>query len=60
MANDERDQEPEPTERLPRTGLHVPVPKRKDVMDALRKVSEPDPDENNPPHPAEPESARPE
>jgi hypothetical protein len=46
MAN-ERDQEPEPTERLPRTGLRVPVPKRKDVMDALRKVSEPDkPDED--------------
>jgi hypothetical protein len=44
---DERDQEPETTERLPRTGLRVPVPKRKDVMDALRKVSEPDkPDED--------------
>lgn len=53
---DERDQEPEPTERLPRTGLRVPVPKRKDVMDALRKVSEPDEDEPS----AAPESARPE
>jgi len=49
MADDERDQEPEPTERLPRTGLRVPVPKREDVMDALRKVSEPDkPDEDEP------------
>jgi hypothetical protein len=45
MAN-ERDQEPEPTERLPRTGLRVPVPKRKDVMDAIRKVAEPEPDED--------------
>jgi hypothetical protein len=45
MADDQPDQEPEPTERLPRTGLRVPVPKRKDVMDALRKVSEPDEDE---------------
>jgi len=42
MADDEREQEPEPTERLPKTGLRVPVPKRKDVMDALRRVSEPD------------------
>jgi hypothetical protein len=42
MADDERDQESEATERLPRTGLRVPVPKRKDVMDAIRKVSEPD------------------
>ena len=42
MADDQRDQDQEPTERLPRTGLRVPVPKRKDVMDALRKVSEPD------------------
>jgi hypothetical protein len=57
MADDERDQEPEQTERLPRTGLHVPVPKRKDVMDAIRKVSEPDEDE--PSHP-EQGSARPE
>jgi hypothetical protein len=60
MADDERDQEPEPTERLPRTGLRVPIPKRKDVMDALRKVSEPDPDEDEPPHPAESGSAPPE
>jgi hypothetical protein len=42
MADDERDQEQEPTERLPRTGLRVPIPKRKDVMAALRKASEPD------------------
>jgi hypothetical protein len=47
MAEDEPNQEPEPTERLPVTGLRVPVPKRKDVMDAIRKVSEPDdPDED--------------
>jgi hypothetical protein len=47
MPDDERDQEPEPTERLPRTGLHVPVPTRKSVMDAIRKVSKPDePDES--------------
>lgn len=46
---DEPDQQPEPTEKLPKTGLRVPVPKRKDVMDALRKVSEPDePDEDEP------------
>ncbi|HEX5309088.1 MAG TPA: hypothetical protein VFW38_08415 [Solirubrobacteraceae bacterium] len=48
MADDQRDQEPEQTERLPRTGLRVPVPKRKDVMDALRKVSEPGKDEQPP------------
>lgn len=38
MADD-----PEPTETLPKTGLPVPVPKRKDVMDAIRKVAQPDP-----------------
>jgi hypothetical protein len=60
MADDERNREPEPTERLPHTGLRVPVPKREDVMDALRKVSEPDePGENEPSRPAQ-ESARPE
>jgi hypothetical protein len=32
---DEPDQEPEPTQRLPKTGLEIPIPKRKDVMDAL-------------------------
>jgi hypothetical protein len=42
MTDDERDQERQPTERLPKTGLRVPVPKRKDVMDALRRVSKPD------------------
>jgi hypothetical protein len=57
MTDDKCDQEQEPTERLPKTGLRVPVPKRKDVMDALRKVSEPDEDE---PRPADPRSARPE
>ena len=39
---DEPDQEQEPTERLPKTGLRVPVPKREDVLAAIRKVSEPD------------------
>jgi hypothetical protein len=43
---DDKHQEPEPTERLPRTGLRVPVPKRKDVMDALRKISRPEPYED--------------
>ena len=28
----------EPTQRTPK-GLEIPVPKRKDVMDALRKVA---------------------
>jgi hypothetical protein len=50
MADDEHDQEPEPTERLPKTGIRVPVPKRRDVMDAIRRVSEPDePDEDDEP-----------
>jgi hypothetical protein len=43
---DESDQEQEPTERLPKTGVRVPVPRREDVMDALRKVSEPEPDDD--------------
>jgi hypothetical protein len=42
MEDREHDQQQEPTERLPRTGIHVPVPKRKDVMDALRRVGKPD------------------
>jgi hypothetical protein len=50
---DEPDQEPEPTERLPRTGLRVPIPKRKDVMDALRKVSEPDKPEKDEQRPSD-------
>jgi hypothetical protein len=49
MPDEDHDQEPEQTERLPRTGLRVPVPKRKDVMDALRKVSEPDESEQDEP-----------
>jgi hypothetical protein len=36
------DQQPEPTEKLPKTGLRVPVPTRKDVMDAIRKAAKPD------------------
>jgi hypothetical protein len=48
MTDDELDQEPETIERLPRTGLRVPVPKRKDVMDALRKVSKPDESDDPP------------
>jgi hypothetical protein len=39
---DEPDHESEPTETLPKTGLRVPVPKRKDVMAAIRKVAQPD------------------
>jgi hypothetical protein len=39
---DKPDQEPEPTETLPKTGLRVPVPRREDVMAAIRKVSKPD------------------
>ena len=43
---DEPDHEQEPTERLPKTGLRVPVPKREDVVAAIAKVSQPDePDE---------------
>jgi hypothetical protein len=39
---DEPDQEQQPkTQRTPK-GLEIPVPTRKDVMAALRKVSEPD------------------
>lgn len=54
MADDDPDQEPEHTERLPKTGLRVLVPKRKDVMDAIRKVARPDesePDEDEDPRP---------
>jgi len=40
--DDEHDKEPKVTERLPKTGLRVPIPKRKDVMDAIRKVARPD------------------
>jgi hypothetical protein len=39
---DEPNQEQEPTERLPKTGLRVPVPKRADVMAAIAKVCRPD------------------
>jgi hypothetical protein len=59
MTDDEPNQEPEPTETLPKTGLRVPVPKRKDVMDAILKVSEPD-EQDEPSRPPAPESARPE
>ena len=31
------DKDPEPTQRTPK-GLEIPVPKRKDVMDAFRKI----------------------
>jgi hypothetical protein len=59
MDDDEPDEKQQPTEKLPKTGLEVPIPTRKDVMDAIRKVSKPD--EEEPPRPAEPqESARPE
>jgi hypothetical protein len=43
---DKPDQEQESTERLPKTGLRVPVPKRTDVMAAIAKVSRPEPDED--------------
>lgn len=46
MADDEPDKEPVPTERLPKTGLRVPVPRREDVMAAIAKVSEPEPGED--------------
>lgn len=36
-------------ERLPRSGLRVPAPTRKDVMDAIRKVSKPDDEDKQPP-----------
>jgi hypothetical protein len=37
-----KDQEPihQPTQRTPK-GLEIPVPKRKDVMDAFRKIVKP-------------------
>lgn len=38
---DEPDQEQEPTQRTPK-GLEIPLPKREDVMDAIRKVAKPD------------------
>jgi hypothetical protein len=39
---DERqDDEDEPTQQTP-WGATIPVPKRKDVLDALRKVARPD------------------
>ncbi len=37
------------TQKLPKTGIEIPVPMRKDVMDAIRKVAKPDePDEDEP------------
>ncbi|HXD53387.1 MAG TPA: hypothetical protein VN618_01405 [Solirubrobacteraceae bacterium] len=44
---DEPDQQQKPTERLPKSGVRVPVPEREDVMAALRKVSKPEPDEDS-------------
>jgi hypothetical protein len=45
---DKPHQEPEPTQRTPK-GLEIPIPRRKDVMDAIRKVSKPsDPPEDKP------------
>jgi hypothetical protein len=42
MTDDDSDQQDQrPTQRTPK-GLEIPVPTRKDVMDALRKVSKPD------------------
>jgi hypothetical protein len=42
------DDEPE-TQTLPKTGARVPVPKRQDVMDALRKAGEPDESDDDAP-----------
>jgi hypothetical protein len=39
---DEPDPPAEPTQTLPKTGARIPLPKRQDVMDALRKAGEPD------------------
>lgn len=44
---DTPDQEQQPTETLPKTGLRVPVPKREDVMAAIAKVSKPDEDDED-------------
>ena len=38
--NEQPPAEPEPTQKTPK-GLEVPVPKRKDVMDALKKLVQP-------------------
>ncbi len=38
---DEPEQEPEPTQRTPK-GLEIPLPKREDVMKALRKAIKPE------------------
>jgi hypothetical protein len=47
MADEPDQHQDRPTQRLPKTGLEIPIPKRKDVMDAIMKVSEPDEDEQD-------------
>lgn len=38
--------EPKPTERTPK-GLEVPIPKRKEFFENLKKAAEPKPDEKD-------------
>jgi hypothetical protein len=45
---DDPDPQPEPTQTLPKTGARIPLPERQDVMDALRKTSEPDKSDDPP------------
>lgn len=46
MADKPDQQDQRPTQRTPK-GLEIPVPTRKNVMDAIRKVAKPDePDED--------------
>lgn len=40
MADDKRRTTGEPTQKTPK-GLQIPVPKRRDVMDAFRKIARP-------------------
>jgi hypothetical protein len=49
---DEPDQQPKPTQRTPK-GLEIPVPTRKDVMDAIRKVAKPDEPEKDEKRPSD-------
>jgi hypothetical protein len=48
MEDREPDEDREPTETLPKTGLRVPVPTRGDVMAAIAKVSELDDRDDEP------------
>jgi hypothetical protein len=47
MPDDERDQrDKRPTQRTPK-GLEIPIPTRGEFMDAIRKVSKPEPDDGD-------------